>query len=81
MDLIIKDLKINLSKSEIVKGINLAVTNNKFIGLIGPNGSGKSTLLKAIYGVIKPTYGDIYICQKYIQAYDKKSIAKNSWSS
>ncbi|WP_238901409.1 ABC transporter ATP-binding protein [Clostridium sp. YIM B02500] len=76
MDLIIKDLKINLSKSEIVKGINLAVTNNKFIGLIGPNGSGKSTLLKSIYGIIMPTYGDIYIAHKDIQAYDKKSLAK-----
>lgn len=76
MDLKIKELRINLSKKEIVKGIDLAVTNNKFIGLIGPNGSGKSTLLKALYGVLKPTYGDIFISGKNIKSYNKKSLAK-----
>lgn len=76
MDLKIKELKVNLSKKEIVKGIDLAVTNNKFIGLIGPNGSGKSTLLKAVYGVINPTFGDVFICDKDIKSYNKKSLAK-----
>ncbi len=76
MDLKIKELKVNLSKKEIVKGIDLAVTSNKFIGLIGPNGSGKSTLLKAVYGVIKPTFGDVFISDKDIKNYNKKSLAK-----
>lgn len=76
MDLKIKELKVTLSKKEIVKGIDLAVTDNKFIGLIGPNGSGKSTLLKAIYGVIKPSFGDVFISDKNIQNYNKKSLAK-----
>lgn len=76
MDLKIKELKVNLSKKEIVKGINLSVADNKFIGLIGPNGSGKSTLLKAVYGVIKPTFGDVFISNKDIKGYNKKSLAK-----
>lgn len=76
MDLKIKELKVTLSKKEIVKGIDLAVTDNKFIGLIGPNGSGKSTLLKAIYGVIKPSFGEVFISDKNIQNYNKKSLAK-----
>jgi len=76
MDLKIKELRVNLSKKEIVKGIDLAVTSNKFIGLIGPNGSGKSTLLKAVYGVIKPTFGDVFISDKDIKNYNKKSLAK-----
>jgi len=76
MDLKIKELKVNLSKKEIVKGIDLAVTSNKFIGLIGPNGSGKATLLKAVYGVIKPTFGDVFISDKDIKNYNKKSLAK-----
>lgn len=76
MDLKIKELNVSLSKKEIVKGINLAVANNKFIGLIGPNGSGKSTLLKAIYGVIKPSFGDVFISDKNIKNFNKKSLAK-----
>lgn len=76
MDIKIKELKINLSKKDIVKGIDLAVQDNKFVGLIGPNGSGKSTLLKAIYGVLKPTHGDILLCDKNIESYPKKALAK-----
>ena len=76
MDLKIKELNVTLSKKEIVKNIDLAVTNNKFIGLIGPNGSGKSTLLKAIYGVINPSFGEVFISDKNIKNYDKKSLAK-----
>lgn len=76
MDLKIKELNVSLSKKEIVKGINLAVANNKFIGLIGPNGSGKSTLLKSIYGVIKPSFGDVFISDKNIKNFNKKSLAK-----
>ena len=76
MDLKVKELKVTLSQKEIVKGIDLAVTNNKFIGLIGPNGSGKSTLLKAIYNVIKPSHGEVFISDKNIKDYNKKSLAK-----
>lgn len=76
MDVNIRDLKISLAKKEIVKGIDLAVESNKFVGLIGPNGSGKSTLLKALYGVLKPTHGDILICDKNIKNYQKKDLAK-----
>ncbi|WP_410495586.1 ABC transporter ATP-binding protein [Cellulosilyticum sp. ST5] len=76
MDLKVKKLKVTLSQKEIVKGIDLAITNNKFIGLIGPNGSGKSTLLKAIYGVIKPSFGEVFISDKNMKDYNKKSLAK-----
>lgn len=76
MDVKIKNLNITLSKKEIIKGLDLTVTGNKFVGLIGPNGSGKSTLLKTLYRVLKPTYGDIYIYGKNIESYSKKSSAK-----
>ncbi len=76
VDLKVKELKVTLSQKEIVKGIDLAVTESKFIGLIGPNGSGKSTLLKAIYGVIKPSYGEVFISDKNMKDYNKKSLAK-----
>lgn len=76
MDVNIKNLNITLSKKQIVKGIDLNITNNKFVGLIGPNGSGKSTLLKSVYRVLKPTYGDIFIFDKNIESYSKNSLAR-----
>jgi len=40
-------------------GVDLAVKQSSFHGLIGPNGSGKSTLLKCIAGAEAPTEGRV----------------------
>lgn len=47
-------------KPNILKGVNLSVYENDFLGIIGPNGGGKTTLLKTILGLIKPSSGNIY---------------------
>lgn len=44
----------------ILKGINLNIEKNEFLGIVGPNGGGKTTLLKIILGLLKPQAGDIY---------------------
>ncbi len=49
----------NQPKKQILKNINLTVSNNKFVVITGPNGSGKSTLAKIIMGIVKPTSGKI----------------------
>lgn len=43
----------------VLKGVNLTVKENDFIGIIGPNGGGKTTLLKVILGALKPVHGEI----------------------
>lgn len=43
----------------VIKGINLKVYQNDFIGIIGPNGGGKSTLLKVILEILKPNKGTL----------------------
>ena len=57
----VKELLIKISKKEIVHGISFDVADKDFVGIIGPNGSGKSTTLKAIYRVLKPVSGAIFI--------------------
>ena len=47
-------LKIdNLSYKDILKKINLSLSEKSFNVLVGPNGSGKTTLIKCIAGLIK----------------------------
>lgn len=40
-----------------VRGVDLAVREGEFVGIIGRNGSGKSTLLRMLAGVEPPTSG------------------------
>ena len=44
-----------------IKDVSFQVRKGEAWGIIGTNGSGKSTLLKAISGIIKPYYGDIFV--------------------
>jgi len=44
-----------------LKGVNLAVRDGEFIGIIGKNGSGKTTLAKMTNGLYKPTKGVVYV--------------------
>ncbi len=46
---------------EILRDINLAVDDRKFVVITGPNGSGKSTLARIIAGIETPTAGRILL--------------------
>lgn len=77
MDLLLKDIEIDIGTKKIIKGIDLSVFNNSFVALLGPNGSGKSTLLKAIYRVLRPSQGTIYLNNLSIEKIPAKNIAQN----
>ena len=46
---------------EVLKDINLKVSQGEFCVLLGPSGSGKSTLLNIIGGIDQANSGDIEI--------------------
>lgn len=70
-----KNLYKNYGKTEVLKNINLEITEGKIIGLLGPNGSGKSTLIKIINGLLVPTSGEVLIKGKPIGIESKKVIS------
>jgi len=59
----IKDLRVSIEGKEILKGVNLKVSQGEIHAVMGPNGSGKSTLANTLMG--HPKYkvdsGDILI--------------------
>jgi branched-chain amino acid transport system ATP-binding protein len=57
----LKDLRKSFGKSEIIRGINLAVPPGERVGIIGPNGAGKSTLFNLISGRFEPTSGEVLL--------------------
>ena len=63
----LKDLRKNFGKTEIIRGINLAVPAGQRIAIIGPNGAGKSTLFNLISGRFAPTSGQVLLDGHEIQ--------------
>jgi iron complex transport system ATP-binding protein len=61
MQLNVKNLRVSINKTEIVKDVSLLVNNKQFVGIIGANGCGKSTMLKSIYKSIKPNAGSVFL--------------------
>ena len=57
----LKDLRKSFGKSEIIRGINLAVPPGERVGVIGPNGAGKSTLFNLISGRFEPSSGEVLL--------------------
>lgn len=56
----LKSLTAGYDDKIVLKGVNLLVEENDFLGIIGPNGGGKTTLLKIILGILKPIEGEIF---------------------
>lgn len=49
----------NFEELEVLKGINMNVSEGEVVAVIGPSGSGKSTLLRCINYLEEPTGGSI----------------------
>lgn len=58
----IEGLKKAFGSSEVIKGIDLSVTEGKIFGFIGQNGAGKTTTMKMILGLLEKDQGEIYVC-------------------
>jgi len=57
----LRDLRKNFGKTEIIRGVSLAVQAGERVAVIGPNGAGKSTLFNLISGRFGPTSGEIFL--------------------
>lgn len=56
-DMIIRDLHVRVSDKEILKGLNLTITQGEVHAIMGPNATGKSTLAYTLMG--HPNYQTI----------------------
>lgn len=61
MKLIVKDLKKNFDKKEVLKNINFQFEEGKIYGLLGRNGAGKTTFFNCLNEDIEIDSGEFYI--------------------
>ncbi len=66
----VRSLTAGYGKKQIVNGIDLALGGGEFLLVLGHNGAGKTTLMRAIFGLLKPTAGEV--------TYDGNPIAGRS---
>ncbi|WP_194765685.1 ABC transporter ATP-binding protein [Tamlana sp. I1] len=66
----IEQLHKKFGKNQVLKGIDLDISQQGVFAVLGPNGSGKTTLIKTLLGMVIPDRGNLSV--------DGKSI-KNNW--
>lgn len=59
--ILVKNLKKNFGKLEVLKDINTEIKMGEVVVLLGPSGSGKSTFLRCLNRLEDITSGDVYI--------------------
>jgi multiple sugar transport system ATP-binding protein len=64
--LTLSNLKKSFGDADVIKGVNLEVSEGEFVVFVGPSGCGKSTLLRMIAGLEDTTSGDIIIGDKRV---------------
>lgn len=70
-----RGLSVDLDKRPILHGIDLAVGEGEWLGILGPNGSGKTTLLRALAGLI-PATGEIDLRQRPLASWGQREKAR-----
>ncbi|MFO7968143.1 MAG: ABC transporter ATP-binding protein [Archaeoglobaceae archaeon] len=73
----VENIKLYLESTEILSDVTLKVSTGEMVALLGPNGSGKTTLLRAIYGVLAPDKGAVYLDGKNTNQLKLEHVAKD----
>ncbi len=73
----IRSISVNYGAIKVLEDVSFIAEKGECIGIIGPNGSGKSTLLKTLSKILKPSSGKVVLCDKELERYSAKELAKN----
>jgi ABC-2 type transport system ATP-binding protein len=72
--LTVRDVKKQIGKKMIIKGVSFTVDAGEIFGFLGPNGSGKTTTIRMLVDLIKPTSGAIEICGYDVQKQHNQAL-------
>lgn len=59
----------------ILRGLDLSVTEGETIGVVGPSGSGKSTMMMVIAGLERPTSGTVRVAGNDLPQLNEDALA------
>ena len=61
VEIALSKIRKSFGATEVLKGIDLSISDGEFLTLVGPSGCGKSTLLRIIAGLEEQSAGDVAI--------------------
>jgi len=67
---------LSLQNAEILKNINLQVSEGECVSIVGPNGAGKSSLLKSLIKIVEGGSGEILLSEKSLQKISQIEVAR-----
>lgn len=62
----LRNIDAGYNKRLVLKDVNVKIKPQEITVIMGPNGAGKSTLLKVMYGLLKPSAGEVYLNERRI---------------
>ena len=71
-----KSYQVGAARYDVLKGIDLAVSQGEFVAVMGPSGSGKSTLLNCISCYIPFEDGEITLGGQQLSGMNQTQLAK-----
>jgi branched-chain amino acid transport system ATP-binding protein len=72
----VTELRAGYGRIPILNGINFAIREGEFVGVLGHNGMGKTTLLKALMGFLPATSGQVRFADKDVTALEPYDRAR-----
>ncbi|MFQ5814629.1 MAG: ABC transporter ATP-binding protein, partial [Anaerolineae bacterium] len=76
----LKNVYSGYGEIEVLRNVSLRVHRGEIVSVIGANGAGKSTLLKTIFGIVKPTQGQIVFEGEDISQHSPLDILRRGMS-
>lgn len=75
MDIVVRDLVVDLGRGPVLHDIDLTITSGHLTCVVGPNGAGKTTLMRCIAGEIPRHRGSVLIDGRPI---DRAGVAERA---
>jgi phospholipid/cholesterol/gamma-HCH transport system ATP-binding protein len=70
----LKGLYKSFGENEVLRGVDLTITQGETLVIVGKSGCGKSVILKHIVGLLKPDKGTVVIDGKLVNAMTQKEL-------